>query len=160
MIPPLVSYQHPSTGLTLPLPEEWERVEDTEGIALIAVEPERGPWFRANAVVTIEQLDPQFDLGRWHEHSLALLPKTLRDFHLIDVEETEVAGLPARRTLVHHRTESEHIINAVTLEQWTLVQGVLGYTLSTSAATLEYDELADVFAEMARRFQPARELPR
>lgn len=154
MIPPLVSYRHPGTGFTLPLPEEWERAEDANGVALIAVEPDRGPWFRANAVVTIDQLDPRLDLPAWQDRGLALMGETLTEFHLIDVEETELAGRPARRTLAHHRAEGELTVDAVTLEQWSLVEGRLGYTLSATVGTLEYGDLADLFAEMARRFRP------
>jgi hypothetical protein len=46
----LTTYRHPTAGFSLPLPRGWERVEDAEGVALIAVEPERPPWFRVNVV--------------------------------------------------------------------------------------------------------------
>lgn len=154
MTAPLVPYRHPGAGFTLPLPEQWGRAEDVQGVALVAIEPDRGPWFRANVVVTIEQLDPRLDLAAWQEHSLALLREALNEFYLIDVEETAVGGRPARRTLAHHRTEHEHTVNAVTMEQWTIREGELGYTLTGSVATLEYDELADTFARLAGEFRP------
>lgn len=154
MTAPLVPYRHPATGFHIPLPEDWERAEDARGVALIAVEPDRGPWFRANAVVTIDRLTAPADLASWQDGSLALMREALAEFRLLDVEDTEIAGQPARRTLAHHRVETELTVNAVTLEQWALVVGHLGYTVSTSAASLEYHDLADRFAEMAHQFRP------
>ncbi len=147
----LVGYRHPGLDFGLPLPSQWERVEDAQqGVPLVALEPDRGPWFRANAVVTVEGLAPGMDLAGWQEHALTLLGRTLREFILIDTEATEVGGRPARRTLAHHATEA----GAVTLEQWATVARGLGFTLSTSVGTLEYDDLADMFAAMAAGFDP------
>jgi hypothetical protein len=151
----LVPYQHLGTGFTLRLPDRWERVENQGGVALIAAEPDRDPWFRANAVVTIEQMPTPTDLAGWHENSMTLLRQMLDEFLLLDVEDLEIGGLPARRTLAHHRSDARQIIHSVTFEQWALLSGDrLGYTLTASVATLEYDELADGFTEMAHAFRP------
>jgi hypothetical protein len=40
------------------------------------------------------------------------------------------------------------------MEQWTLTEGPLGYALTASVGTLEYDDLADSFATMAAGFRP------
>jgi hypothetical protein len=146
----LNSYRHPTAGFTVPLPIAWERVEDTEGVALIARELERFPWFRANLVVTVEQLPGDMDLARWVEAGLGQLERALQRWLLLDLEQTEIGGRPAHRTLGHHLTE----MGAVTMEQWTLVEAALGYTLTTSVGTLEYVELADLFATMATGFHP------
>jgi hypothetical protein len=146
----LVTYRHPTAGFSLPLPRDWERVEDTEGIALIAVEPERPPWFRANLVVTIERLEAGMDLPSWTAAGRGLLEQTLERPLLIDLDETGIGGRPARRALVHHTTET----GAVTMEQWTLMEAALGYTLTASVGTLEYDDLADLFATVAAGFRP------
>jgi hypothetical protein len=146
----LTTYRHPTAGFAIPLPRGWERVEDTEGVALIAVEAERLPWFRANLVVTIERLPAAMDLAGWAEAGLDQLDRTLADLLLLDVERTEIGGRPARRTLAHHATET----GAVTMEQWVLTEAALGYTLTASVGTLEYDDLADLFATMAGGFRP------
>jgi hypothetical protein len=151
----LAAYRHPAAGFTIPLPSGWERVEDTEGVALIAVEPERSPWFRANLVVTIERLPAGMDLAGWAEAGLDHLRRTLRDLLLLDLEHTEVGGRPAHRTLAHHATEA----GAVTMEQWTLLGRALGYTLAASVGTLEYDDLADLFATVAAGFRPDPAFP-
>jgi hypothetical protein len=146
----LTSYRHPEAGFSLPLPHAWEKVEDAEGVALIAIEPERPPWFRANLVVTIESLGPGLDLSSWTETGHDLLMQTLQRPLLLDREQTDIGGRPARRALVHHTTES----GAVTIEQWALTEATLGYTVTASAATLEYDDLADLFATVAAGFRP------
>jgi hypothetical protein len=146
----LATYRHPGAGFTLPLPDAWARVEDAGGVALIAVEPERYPWFRANLVVTIERLPADMDLSRWVEAGLGQLQRTLKRWLLLDLEPTEIGGRPARRTLGQHTTET----GAVTMEQWTLTEATLGYTVTASVGTLEYDDLADLFATMAAGFRP------
>jgi hypothetical protein len=146
----LTTYRHPTAGFSLPLPQSWERVEDTEGVALIAVEPERPPWFRVNLVVTIEQLGASMDLSSWTAAGHDLLQQVLQRPLLLDLEHTEIGGRPARRALVHHTTEA----GAVTVEQWTLIEATLGYTVTASVGTLEYDDLADLFATVAAGFRP------
>lgn len=155
LTPPTRQYEHPTAGFTIPLPEEWEPLADIDGVALIAVEPARGSqWFRTNLVVTIEPLDIGADLAGWQEQALALMRYGLHEFQLVDVEDIELAGLPARRTLIHHRTEAGPMAAAVAMEQWTLIVGRLGYTITASMAALEYDELADVFAGLVAGFRP------
>jgi hypothetical protein len=124
----LAGYRHPTAGFTVPLPIAWERVEDTEGVALISRELERFPWFRANLVVTIEQLPVDMDLDGCVEAGLGQLEPALQRWLLLDLEQTEIGGRPAHRTLGHHLTE----MGAVTMEQWTLVEAALGYTLTAS----------------------------
>jgi hypothetical protein len=146
----LATYRHPTAGFRMSLPTAWERVEDTEGVALIAVEPERYPWFRVNLVVTIEQLPVGMDLTSWVEAGLGQLERTLQRWLLLDLEQTELSGRPAHRTLAHHTTDA----GAVTMEQWTLTEATLGYTVTASVGTLEYDDLADLFATVAAGFRP------
>jgi hypothetical protein len=144
----LWDYRHPAAGFALPLPSEWHRVEDPRpGVLLVAVEPERGPWFRANAVVTVERLDPPTSLAAWQDEAVRLLPQVMADLILLDVEDTQLGGRPARRTLIHHATGDA---GAVTAELWATVDRGNGYTLTTSVGSLEYDDLADMFAAMAQ----------
>jgi hypothetical protein len=101
-------------------------------------------------VVTIEQLPVDMDLDGCVEAGLGQLEPALQRWLLLDLEQTEIGGRPAHRTLGHHLTE----MGAVTMEQWTLVEAALGYTLTASVGTLEYDDLADLFATMAAGFHP------
>jgi hypothetical protein len=146
----LAPYRHPTAGFMVPLPVAWERAVDTDGVALISRELERFPWFRANLVVTIEQLPADMNLAGWVEAGLGHLERALQRWLLLDLEQTEIGGRAAHRTLAHHLTDA----GAVTMEQWTLVEAGLGYTLTASVGTLEYDELADLFATMAAGFGP------
>lgn len=152
--PNVTDYQHPSGAFTLPLPEQWERIDDVEGVAVVAVEPPRGPWFRANLVVTIGQLQPPAAVPDWQDETLQLLRHTLHDFVLIDVADGELAGAPARRTLAHHTIEDEEAVNAVVMEQWAVVAGGFGFTLTASVAALEYADYADLFHRVAAGFRP------
>jgi hypothetical protein len=146
----LTTYRHPTAGFTIPLPSTWERAENAEGVALVAVEPERLPWFRANVVVTIEQLPADMGLADWADTGLVQLDRILQGFLLLDVEGTEVGGRPARRTLAHHTTDT----GAITMEQWILTEATLGYTVTASVGTLEYDDLADLFTTVAAGLRP------
>jgi hypothetical protein len=146
----LTPYRHPTAGFTMPLPTAWQWAENTEGVALIVTEPERFPWFRTNLVVTIEQLPVGMSLAGWVEAGLGQLERALQRWLLLDLEQTEIGGRPAHRTLGHHLTE----MGAVTMEQWTLAEAALGYTLTASVGTLEYVELADLFATVAAGFHP------
>jgi hypothetical protein len=145
----LVPYRHPRLGFQLPLPDNWQRIEDLRReVALVAVGPDRPVWFRTNVVVTVEQLPPGRDPSEWHDANAARLPGTLHDFTLIDAEHTRLGGWPARRMLAHHHAEP----GAVTMEQWSAARNDTGYTLTASTATLEYHELAKLFATIAARF--------
>jgi DcrB len=147
----LMNYRHPSAGFSLPLPEAWERIDDTPGVPLVAVQPDRDGWFRASVVVTIEKLTPGATLAESMTSGDELLERALQRYVRIDDEPVEMDGRPARRVLAHHTTEEGH---AVTMEQWTLVENGCGYTLTASAGTLDYDQVADLFTTMAEGFLP------
>jgi hypothetical protein len=135
----LENYRHSSAAFELPLPRDWERAENVQGCALVAVEPPReDPHFRANVVVTIEQLPEGTDLEPWADRSLGALGESLNRLRVIDLDTTEVGGLPARRALTHYLHGQ---FGGVNLEQWSLVQGGLGFVVSCSTAALEYDDL-------------------
>lgn len=149
----LLTHRHPQAGFSISLPASWERVEDPkEGVALVAVEPDREEGFRANVVVTCEELPTGVDLDAWQGSAEELLARTLDDFLLVDRERLELDGRAVLRRLAHHAMEGTQ---AVTLEQWAMVHESMGYTLSASIGTLAYDSLADLFAEMGRTFRPA-----
>jgi hypothetical protein len=135
----LETYRHPSGLFELPLPPGWERNENIEGCALVAVEPPRDdPHFRANVVVTIEQLPEDAELEGWAGRSLDALRESLNRLRVIDLDATDIDGLPGRRALTHYLHGQ---FGGVNLEQWSLVHGGQGFVVSCSTAALEYDDL-------------------
>lgn len=153
----LEEYRHPLAGFSLPVPPGWERIEDPQdGVALIAAEPPDGDTeFRSNAVVTVESLPFEFDLGEWQDSAETLLPQQLPNYSLIDRERLDYEGRQVIRRLAHYVTAET---GSVTMEQWATIAGGTGFTLTASISTLAYDSLADVFAEMALRFRPETEV--
>jgi hypothetical protein len=134
-------HRHSVAGFEIPIPAGWERTEDEEGCALVAVEPPREePHLRASVVVTIEVLG-EVDPGAWPDRSLAAVRESLNRLRAIDDDRVELDGRPARRVLSHyvHRR-----FGGVNLEQWLLASGGLGYVVSCSVAALEYDDLWDL----------------
>lgn len=149
----LLTYHHPQAGFSISLPASWERVGVSKKcVALVAVEPDQEEGFRANVVVTCEELPPGVALDAWQASAEELLARTLDDFLLVDRERLELDGRAVVRRLGHHAVEGTQ---AVTLEQWAMVRESVGYTLSASVGTLAYDSLADLFAEMGRTLRPA-----
>jgi hypothetical protein len=145
-------YRHPGTGCLVPMPPGWDRLEDPQpGVAVIAREPEAPAGFRANLVVTVDDLPDGLDLVGWQADSDQLLREELRNYYLLDREQMRLAGHPTVRRLAHHASPDT---GPVTMEQWAMVVGPKGFTLTSSVATLSYDSLADVFAEIARQFRP------
>jgi len=144
-------FHHPTIGFSLQVPRSWELVEDAPGVALIVVEPARPGLFRPNVVVTVEPVEPGTGLAEWATAGDEALGQVLHRHILLDDEEVDLHGVPARRTLSSYTSPDDH---PVTMEQWALVSGACGYTLTASAWTLEYDVLAEVFEEIVSHFQP------
>lgn len=143
----LERYRHSTVGFALPLPVGWERSEEVEACALVAVEPPRGdPHLRANVVVTLEQVAADEDLDAWSRRSLDLLAEPLPRLLRIDLEETEIGGVPARRALSHY-LHPDH--GGANLEQWQLLHRGLGVVISCTTAALEYDDLFDLMHAVA-----------
>jgi hypothetical protein len=131
---PLEVHRHSGAGFELPLPPGWERVEDADGCALIAIEPPRAePHMRANVVVTVERVPPDEPFDAWADRSLAALEDSLREYRLIDRD--------GPRALGHYR-HAEY--GGVNLEQWLTLSGHWGYVVSCTTAALEYDDLCDL----------------
>lgn len=152
----LQQYRHPNADFTLPVPPEWEHVEDPqEGVAFVVVEPPGEVDFRANLVVTVEDIPDDYDLDRWQRAAEQLLPGQLPNLMVLDREliETDDDRQLLRR-LAHYVADDT---GPVTMEQWAVLVDGRGYTLTASIATLSYDSLADVFAEMALRFRAGEE---
>ncbi|MFD5734665.1 hypothetical protein ACFWIY_17805 [Streptomyces sioyaensis] len=131
------------------LPEHWEKVESPgPPVALIAVEPQDGKAFRANVVVTAEDVQ---DAQQWQQTVDQALEDHLHDYLLLDEEP---AGTGTRRLFHHMLPEA----GAITAEQWSWTAVHRGFTVTASAATFDYDAKADLFASVADRFR-LREVP-
>ena len=156
----LVTYRHPG-GMTMPLPDGWERAEDAHpGLVLITVEPEQPadqePGFRANLVVTVDRLDDGLDLSEWQAGTEKLFPGSLTEYLVLDLERMQLAGVPAIRRLAHHRTDQNR---SVTMEQWAIVLPgddgrPHGWTLTASVGSLGYAGLADLTSQVAAHWRP------
>lgn len=120
-------------------------------VALIALDPDTsGDGFRANLVVTVDELDPDTTVETFTDTALEVQDRVLDRMWLIDRSPARLRSGFGTRTLVHHDADGF----AVVLEQWRLVHGTLGYTVSASCAALDYDDVADVFATAATSLRP------
>ena len=138
----LETHRHSISGFELPVPAGWERSEEIEACALVAVEPPRGdPHLRANVVVTLEVVAEDEDLEGWTLPSLAALRESLLQAQVRDVEARESGVVPPRRALTHN-LHADH--GGAALEQWLLLHRGLGMVISCTTAALEYDDLFDL----------------
>lgn len=139
---------------TPPPPDGWEVVSDLPPGTLWAVreptdaaDPER---FRANLVLTADDVGT-LSFRDWQVGTDELLPRMLDDFLLVDLERLSVDGLPGGRRLAHHAGPAGE---ALTMEQWFVLDESRGHTLTATVETWRYDELADVCAAVARAWRP------
>ena len=150
----LIDYRHPATGFGLPLPRIWELTEDPQpGVALTAVEPQGELAFRANLVVTVDDLEPDTDLEAWQDDCEAMMPDVLSGYQLLDRELSTDGTHPVLRRLAHHDGNGTA---SITMEQWALLVDGRGYTVTGSVATGGYADVTDMFTEIASRLRPDR----
>jgi hypothetical protein len=132
-------------GFAIELPPGSQVDDAVPGTAMVAVDSGVEDGFRTNLVVTVDRVPEDTTSGAFTDASLAAMETSLRSFVLLDRAEAGVADGPATRTLVHH----DHGGWSVTLEQWRVVAGSRGLTLSASAATLDYPDVAPALAAAA-----------
>lgn len=134
-------------GFEIAVPKFWERLVNLNStVAFVAREPDNGGVFRANIVVTVEDIDDQ---ERWQRVAMRALAEHLQDYLLLD-ERSEGGGV---QRLFHHLVPDS---GAITAEQWAWPAGHLGFTLTASAATFDYDDQAELFTSIASRFRLQR----
>jgi hypothetical protein len=148
---PLIEHRHPGHGFAISLPAGWQvHLDEPEGVALLGVEPEPDPWgFRTNVVVTVEDLNDEVTLAGWQAGATALLPETLSDYLLLDLQAGHVGAHAGLRRLAHHDADGR----AVTMEQWATIDGARGFTLTASVSTLAYPGVSVRLAAIAGTFQ-------
>ncbi|MGH3448575.1 MAG: hypothetical protein ACRDP4_13225, partial [Nocardioidaceae bacterium] len=62
----LVTYRHARAGFSLPLPPDWDLKEDVDPkVAMVAAEPDEGEGFRANVVVTVDEVGTDMTANDW-----------------------------------------------------------------------------------------------
>lgn len=134
-------------------PAGWEELEvpATLWAAVGPREPEDPPdRFRPNLVLTCDDLTGT-SLRDWQVATDDLLPRSLTDYLLIDLERIEIDGHPGGRRLAHHVDAAGR---ALTMEQWFTLHDDRGWTLTATIDTWRYDELADACAASADQWRP------
>ena len=130
------------------VPGDWEcgTVDVTPDIvhAREPAHPTAPEAFRANAVLVREDLG-DLDFRAWQAAVDEVIPSTLTDYLLIDLEHVEVAGRPGGRRLAHH---VERGGRAVVMEQWFTCEGRTGYTVTTTIDVHRFDLLADLMSQV------------
>ncbi|MGQ0465804.1 MAG: hypothetical protein ACT4QG_10850 [Sporichthyaceae bacterium] len=143
-------YHDPWGRFSLAVPEGWEVVgEPRVALPLVAVESQRPEAFRANLVFTASSLPEEMTLRDWQMGTDALLPTTLSDYLLLDLEHVEIDGVAGIRRLYCHVASGF----AVTGEQWAVVHAGRGLALTATVATVDWDDVADAMAECASRLR-------
>lgn len=147
----LVMYRHSNAGFSVPAPRDWLLREDPQDkVAAVIVAPEDGDEFRPNMVVTVDDLEPGQSLLAWQEFVESVSPKMLDGYLLIDTEVRTLRGHDVFRRLAHHANPDGV---ALTMDQWSTVRGNVGYTLTTTAETMEFQQTAGMFAAIAGGFR-------
>jgi hypothetical protein len=149
----LTTHRHPA-GFCVPMPRGWEvAVDPRPDIALLAVAPDAGDGFRANVVVTLEELGG-WSLRDWQDGTGMMLAASLRDYVLLDLERLDHRpGMPGLRRLCHHVASGA----AVTLEQWCHVWDGCGLTVSATSPSLDHARLRPLLAASGEHWRPFSE---
>lgn len=142
-----------SAGVTVDLPLDWTvRVDPAPGIAVLGVAPATTTPFRGNAAVTIGAVPAEMTLREWQAGTDQILPGTMEQYQLLDLEHITVSGLAGVRRLAHHVAGGI----PVTMQQWAvLAPGTdagpgaapadgRGITLTVTVATADVAAVADV----------------
>ena len=141
-------------GFALALPDGWEAVRDAQpGVAMVALEPPDLAGFRTNLVVTVEDVGG-LSFEDWQLGCDELLPRTLQDYQLLDLGRLDDEAGPGVRRLAQHSAGGTCW---VTLEQWVVLVGSTGVTLSATVETARYDAAADELATIAASLDVAPE---
>ncbi len=145
-----VVYENADAGFAMDLPASWDVFEEVgDALAVFRAPIEDPDAFLANLnVVIIEDEEMGQDLDRFTEAVVRQHQRTLTDVLMLDIEESTMAGQPARRVLCCYRQG----VFSVTLEQWWTLADNGVVVLSGSAGSLDYPVFRDVFDRMVSSF--------
>ena len=147
---------HEDTGARLSVPAGWEVVSggpgEVEQAVGAALEPPRegadaaapAAGFRANLVLSV--VPTTLDFRQWQVNTDLLLPQVLTDYLLLDLERLPVAGRPGGRRLARHVSPAGVDL---TMEQWFVLVGGAGITVTATVDSWRYDAVADELAAHA-----------
>jgi len=146
------SYENKDFNFVLEHPPDWEALEDVLGVAVMV----RGPApaddeFRPNFTVMVEALEAPATLDDFLRAQLQNQARLLTDFYLLDVTDSEVAAIPAKKVLFTHRQG----IFSLSVDQWWAIAPGGIIVLSGTAESMQYGIATDDFLRMAASFQPA-----
>lgn len=152
-LPPATRLVTGPAGFAVAVPEAWDVMADVDATTvLVAIEPDhpgsRAAAFRANLVVTVDQVG-ELTFEAWQRGTDQILGASLDGWVLLDLERLEVDGQPAVRRLGTYLAPDGP---PVTLEQWAVLRGSTGCTLSVTVATSAWDSLADHVAALGATF--------
>ena len=146
------SYENGDFNFVLEHPPEWEVLEDLLGVAVMVRAPAPAEEeFRPNFTVMVETVDSPTTLDDFLQAQLRNQARLLTDFYLLDVSDSEVAAIAAKKVLFTHRQG----VFSLTVDQWWAIAPGGVIVLSGTAESLQYGGVADDFVHMAASFQPA-----
>ncbi len=129
-------------------PDGWEVTAAPDvALPLVAAGPGPDQPVRPSLVLSIDRLADGVDLARWQRAVEPLLARQLDRYLLLDVEPVRVAGRSGARRLATHRSPDG---DSLTVEQWLVVAGTSGLTLTGTAATTHFPAVRPVLVEAAR----------
>lgn len=153
----LLRYAHATPGFSIDLPSDWEmQVDPQPAVAIAVLEQRDDDAFRANLVVTTDDLPDGMDLTIWQAGIEERLPDALNDYYLLDMENVVLDQEPAHRRLAHHITGSGV---AVTMQQWSTLCGRRGLSVTTTVDTLELASTAALFNRIVASLSVADDPP-
>ena len=152
-LPPGTRRHTDPRGFALAVPLGWTTHTDINATTVLAALEAETPQtatlgFRANLVVTHDE-EVGVGLDAWQRNVDVALDRTLRGWVLLDLERLEVSGHPAARRLATYLAPDGP---PVTVEQWAVLRGDEGLTLSFTTATSTWDTWADQVAALGASF--------
>ncbi|WP_167042843.1 hypothetical protein [Salinibacterium sp. ZJ454] len=139
-----------TTGLTLGLPQDWQRVENTAvDLVLVHNDPARpAGMFQPNLVATVVPVAPDVDVARFTEQTtLAWLDATPTG-HVAAVDLSWMDGQWGRRVLASYSDRA----SGVTLNSYCFVQAGLGTRIDISCGIWNTDDALRAAPEMLGGF--------
>lgn len=138
-------------GQIIELPPGWTQINPPDGVLLLAVAPQSGP-FVSNLTVTVET---NGDLGfrDWQVGVDMAFSQLLPGYLPIDLEALTIAGhRGGRRLAIYDGPEGV----TLAMEQWFVDIDGTGHTLTATVTVREYARWADDLATTATTWKPSR----